>query len=106
MPLEPERRTDLIEDVRQRTTPGRGAGECRQGAGLGTRPAGTDPVAPDTIDEHGHDARRRDVDEEGQHVLGIRDVESVERRREVPVGQQQAAGSTPPTSATVMARTR
>ncbi len=88
---ERERRPQLPEHLADRAGAGQRTGERGQRLGLGLQPRRPQAAAPDAIDEDGDDAGSGDVQDQRQHVLHIRDVEAVERRHEVPVGEQEPA---------------
>ena len=88
---EPERRAQLAEHVADRPGAGQRAGQRGKRLGLRLQTGGAHPAAPDPVDEHGDDPGRDGVDDEGEGVVAVGDRQPVERRREVPVGEQEAA---------------
>ena len=73
----PERGPQLAEHLGDRAGAGQRAGQRGQRLGLGLRAGGPHPAAPDPVDEHGDDAGGDDVDDEGEEVLAVGDVEPV-----------------------------
>ena len=89
---EPERRRAAGRACR-RPSPGRASepASAASASASACSAGGAQPAAPDAVDEHGDDAGGDDVDDEGEDVLAVGDVKPVVRRREVPVGEQEAA---------------
>ena len=83
---EPEGRAEVLDEARQgivlRHQP---AGQASQRLRLSAAPGCLGPQSRGAVDEHAHHHRDEDEHEDREEVLGLRDRERADRRREVPV---------------------
>ena len=84
--VEPEDPAQPFEQGRHRRCAGE-AGEC---LGLGAGPRAVRRAPGGEGDEGAHDRRHGEEDRQREQVLALRDRERVERRREVPVDEEEA----------------